>query len=105
MLAEPLKFSLGYLANQACFSPRQFNREFTERMGIGPKLYSRIIRFYKAYQYKEKYPQKDWLFIAIWFNYTDYQHFVKDFQEFAGVTPNLWVNEDNYSPERILKLE
>lgn len=105
MFAEPSKFSLDYYANQACLSPRQFNRKFTERMGIGPKLYSRIIRFYNAYQYKEKYPQTDWLSIALLFDYTDYQHLVKDFREFACVTPNLWINEDNYSPERILSLE
>ncbi len=105
MLAEPSKFSIDYFANQACLSPRQFNRKFTERMGIGPKLYSRIIRFYKAYQYKEKYPQTDWLSIAVLFDYTDYQHLVKDFRQFAGVTPNFWINEDNDSPERILRLE
>jgi AraC-like DNA-binding protein len=58
MLAHPSKFSLDYLANQACLSPRQFNRKFTERIGIGPKLYSRIIRFYRAYKYKEKIHQR-----------------------------------------------
>lgn len=105
MLADPGKFSLDYLASQACLSPRQFNRKFTERMGIGPKLYSRILRFYRAYQYKEKFPNTDWLSVAVLFDYADYQHLVKDFMEFAGVTPSIWVNEDNRSPERILRLE
>jgi AraC-like DNA-binding protein len=105
MYAEPSKISLDYLANQACLSPRQFNRKFTERIGVGPKLYSRIIRFYRAYQYKEMHPGTDWLTIAVLFDYSDYQHLVKDFKEFAGVTPAIWVNEDNQSPERILNLE
>lgn len=105
MYTSPSKFSLDYLANQACLSPRQFNRKFKERIGIGPKLYSRIIRFYMAYQYKEMHPSIDWLTIAILFDYADYQHLVKDFKEFAGVTPTTWVNEDNQSPERILNLE
>ena len=105
MLAHPSKFSLDYLANQACLSPRQFNRKFKERLGVGPKLYSRIIRFYHAYQYKEKYPETDWLSVAMLFDYSDYQHLAKDFKEFAGVTPPFWVYEDNQSPERILKLE
>jgi len=30
---------------------------------------------------------------------------VKDFKEFAHVTPNLWINQDNKSPERVLYLE
>lgn len=105
MYAEPSKFSLDYLANQACLSPRQFNRKFTERIGVGPKLYSRIIRFYRAYQFKEMHPEADWLTIAVLFDYTDYQHLVKDFKEFAGVRPAIWLNEDNQSPERILSLE
>jgi AraC-like DNA-binding protein len=105
MLANPSKFSLDYLACQACLSPRQFNRKFTERIGIGPKLYSRIIRFYRAYKYKERNPSADWLTVAILFDYADYQHLVKDFKEFAGATPAIWAYEDNQSPERILKIE
>lgn len=105
MYAEPAKHSLDYLADQACLSPRQFNRKFTERIGVGPKLYNRIIRFYRAYQYQEKYPASDWLSIAILFGYSDYQHMVKDFKDFAGVKPSHWINEDNASPEKILKLE
>jgi transcriptional regulator GlxA family with amidase domain len=105
MLANPSKFSLDYLAYQACLSPRQFNRKFTERIGIGPKLYSRIIRFYRAYKYKERNPSADWLTVAILFDYADYQHLVKDFKEFAGATPAIWAYEDNQSPERILEIE
>ncbi len=105
MLANPSKFSLDYFAYQACLSPRQFNRKFTERIGIGPKLYSRIIRFYRAYKYKEENPSADWLTVAVQFDYADYQHLVKDFKEFAGATPAIWAYEDNQSPERILKIE
>jgi len=104
MLAQPSKFSLDQLTDQACLSPRQFNRNFKERIGVGPKYYSRIIRFYRAYKYREGHPNLDWLYISILFGYTDYQHLVKDFKEFAGVTPPLWITEDNQSPERILRL-
>jgi len=98
-------YSLDWLAKQSCLCPRQFNRKFIERMGVGPKLYSRVVRFYKAYQYKEINPHDDWLKIALLFGYSDYQHLVKDFKQFAHVTPNLWINQDNQSPERILNLE
>ena len=102
---NPSRFSLDWLAKESCLSPRQFNRKFTERMGVGPKLYSRVVRFYRAYQYKETHPQDDWLTVALLFGYNDYQHMVKDFRQFAQVTPNLWINQDNQSPERILQLE
>jgi AraC-like DNA-binding protein len=105
LFTNPSFFSLDWLAKQSCLCPRQFNRKFTERMGVGPKLYSRIVRFHKAYLYKETHPQDDWLTIALLFGYADYQHMVKDFRQFAQVTPNLWINQDNQSPERILQLE
>lgn len=105
ILADPSRFSLDWLARQSCLCQRQFNRKFIERMGVGPKLYNRVVRFYKAYQYKETHPYDDWLTIALLFGYADYQHMVRDFKEFAHVTPNLWINQDNQSPERILQLE
>jgi AraC-like DNA-binding protein len=105
LFTNPSRFSLDWLAKQSCLCQRQFNRKFTERMGVGPKLYSRVVRFYNAYQYKEMHPNEDWLTIALLFGYADYQHMVKDFKEFANVTPNLWINQDNQSPERVLHLE
>lgn len=105
LFTDPSRFSLDWLAKESYLCPRQFNRKFIERMGVGPKLYSRVVRFYKAYQYKETHPQEDWLKVALLFGYSDYQHMVKDFKEFANVTPNLWINQDNQSPERILYLE
>lgn len=105
LFTDPSRFSLDWLAKESYLCPRQFNRKFIERMGVGPKLYSRVVRFYKAYQYKETHPHEDWLKVALLFGYSDYQHMVKDFKEFANVTPNLWINQDNQSPERILYLE
>ncbi len=105
MLANPRRFSLDELSRQAFLSPRQFNRKFTERMGVGPKTFSRIIRFCEAYQFKEQFPAEDWLSVAVKFGYADYQHLVKDFKQFANVTPVLWIHEDKQSPERLLNLE
>jgi AraC-like DNA-binding protein len=104
LTACPARFSLDWMADQACLSPRQLNRRFTERMGVGPKLYSRLVRFYRAYQYKEANPAVDWLSVAVRFGYTDYQHMAKDFKQFAGATPNAWMHEDGASPERVLNL-
>ena len=104
MTNENMHFSLDWLANQACLSPRQFNRKFTERMGVGPKHFSRLVRFYNAYLYKKTHPGIDWLSVAINFGYADYQHLVKDFKQFADATPNLWIQEEESSPENLLRL-
>ena len=95
---------LDWLANQANLSPRQFERKFNERIGIGPKLYSRISRFYQTFDYKEKHPAIDWLTVAVQFGYTDYSHLAKDFKQFANVTPNIMVKEYAQRPEIIVNL-
>lgn len=101
---HPTPFSLDWLANQANLSPRQFERKFSERMGIGPKLYSRISRFYQTFDYKEKHPQIDWLTVAVRFGYTDYDHLAKDFKQFTNVTPNIILREYAQRPEMIVNL-
>jgi AraC-like DNA-binding protein len=49
---------------------------------------------------KNRYPDKDWLSIAIHCGYYDYQHLVKDYKEFTGYTPPQFFSIDNGSPER-----
>lgn len=104
LLHNPTPFSLDWLANQANLSPRQFERKFSERMGIGPKLYSRISRFYQTFDYKERHPQIDWLTVAVQFGYTDYNHLAKDFKQFTHVTPNLILKEYAQRPDIIVNL-
>lgn len=99
LTADPVHVSLDLLARQACLSPRQLNRKFTERIGVGPKLYSRLVRFHGAYQFKMAHPTIAWSTVAIEFGYTDYQHMVRDFKQFTNATPNVWLQEDRGSPE------
>lgn len=44
----------------------------------------------------------DWLRIALETGYHDYQHLVKDFKQFSGVTPHSLLVAQAQSPERIL---
>lgn len=99
LTANPLHHSLDGLARQACLSRRQLNRTFTERMGAGPKLYQRLVRFHGAHQFKTASPHVAWPIVALKFGYTDYQHMVRDFREFTDATPNRWLQEDRSSPE------
>ncbi|XAZ82002.1 helix-turn-helix domain-containing protein (plasmid) [Fibrella sp. ES10-3-2-2] len=104
LLHHPLPFSLDWLADQANLSPRQFERKFSERIGIGPKLYSRISRFFQTINHKERHPEQDWLTVAVEFGYSDYDHLAKDFKQFAHVTPNLLMREYAQRPEIIVNL-
>jgi AraC-like DNA-binding protein len=92
--------SMDYLANQACLSPRQFHRKFTERMGVNPKIYDRIVRFERAFRMKNAFPDLDWLTIALYTGYYDYQHLVKDYKDFTKLTPAGFYEADTKAPER-----
>ncbi|MFN8345296.1 MAG: helix-turn-helix domain-containing protein [Spirosomataceae bacterium] len=102
LIEHPTRFSLDWLASQACWSPRQLERQFMERMGVSPKFLARISRFDKAFSLKQVNPSLDWLSIALQTGYNDYQHLVKDFKQFAGVTPNVMMEAEKNSPERVL---
>jgi AraC-like DNA-binding protein len=102
LVTDPLHVSLDWLARHACLSPRQFNRIFTERIGVGPKVFSRLLRFHRAYQFKATHPAVAWPRVALDFGYTDYQHMVRDFKQFTNTTPKVWLEEDRGSPENVL---
>ena len=97
---NPQDFKLEKTATQACLSFRQFEKRFAELVGVTPKYFARVCRFYKAYELKELHQNLDWLSVAIRTGYNDYQHLVKDFKEFAGVTPKILIKEGLNNPER-----
>jgi len=94
MLDPARPVSLDYLADQACLSPRQFERKCHERLGFGPKTFCRIVRFSKAFRLKEQRPDMDWLDVALRCGYYDFRHMVRDFSEFAGSTPTRLLAEE-----------
>lgn len=94
MLNPEAYYQLDQLASDACLSIRQFERKFRERVGVSPKLFSRIARFGQAYKLREAAPTRSWLDIAYKCSYYDPNHLVKDFQQFAGATPTqLFADE------------
>jgi AraC-like DNA-binding protein len=101
IIEHPESTSLLQLARESFLCSRQFERKFKERMGISPKLFARIARANKAFRIKYYHPHEDWLRIALACGYHDYQHLVKDFQDFAGLTPAAYLSEDlTNAPER-----
>lgn len=102
ILADPLRFRLDQIASAACLSHRALERKFRQQVGVTPKYFARICRFWQAFKQKESLPELDWLSLAIANGYTDYQHLAKDFRQFAGVTPTLLLQQSARDPEHIL---
>ncbi|MGN6400300.1 MAG: helix-turn-helix domain-containing protein [Flavisolibacter sp.] len=90
--------SIDEMASESCVSLRQFERLFQQRIGVAPKFYARLIRFTKAWVYKEGHPKESWTGIAHQFGYFDQMHLIHDFKEFTGVAPSIIVNELSKTP-------
>jgi len=86
--------SLDYLADQACLSPRQFERKCLERLGLGATTFRRIVRFSRAYRLKEQRTDLSWLDVAFICGYYDIQHMRRDFKDFGASTPSLLLQEE-----------
>jgi AraC-like DNA-binding protein len=74
------------LASNAGIPRRHLERVFLRSVGIGPKLFSRIVRF----QHLLRAPQRDWARMAADSGYFDQAHLIRDFRQFTGQTPMAW---------------
>lgn len=96
--------SVDWLASNAYLSPRQLERKFDERVGVSPKTFLRISRFNQSYWLHMSNPKLNWYQIAMCCGYTDYQHLVKEYQDFAHANPIQLFAEESRAPGRILGL-
>ncbi len=93
MLDPFTKNSLPEWASLACLSLRQFERSFTTRVGISPKMYIRIVRFEQAMKIKKKSPEKSWSDIAFDCEYSDSSHLLREFKQFAEFAPGTLLQK------------
>jgi len=86
-------------AAEAGLSVRQFERQFSEQVGVPPKLYARIVRFNAALEAKMSAPRRLWTDIAHDFGYYDQMHMVRDFEDFTGENPTAFIRRLEAMPE------
>ena len=74
------------LARQLEMSTKQLNRKFEEWIGINPKIFCSIVRFYNAWQ-ELRATDKSLAAIALEAGYHDQAHFLHEFKKFHWLTP------------------
>ncbi len=75
------------LARHTSLGIRQFERRFSEEIGMPPKLFARITRYQTALDAKISSPDRSWLTVAHEFGYHDQMHMIRDFQSLNGSSP------------------
>lgn len=82
------------LAEQAGWSRRHFTKRFNEHYGLTPKTMARVLRFERA-QRMARLPTRPSLgSIAAACGYADQAHMTREWIEFAGSPPTIWLKDE-----------
>ena len=80
------------LARRVDASPKRLIRLFADDTGLTPKRYLRIVRFERVLADVYARPAVDWARVADEHGYVDQSHLIRDFNAFAGMTPERYLS-------------
>jgi AraC-like DNA-binding protein len=89
------------LASRLGVSHKQMIARFDCRVGLTPKVTSRVLRFRKSLAAAHGASEPDWPDLAAGCGYYDQAHFIHEFQEFAGMTPSQYHRNRTIYPHYI----
>lgn len=78
------------LASEACLSRKQFERNFTELIGITPKQFMRVVRFQRALFLQQNNDATTLTQLGFNSGYYDQSHMISEFKMLTGFTPKQY---------------
>lgn len=72
---------------------RQLERLFQQHVGVGPKLFARMVRFRSVLKAIRGGAPPNWADVAADSGYADQAHLIRDFRQFAGCTPRVMLED------------
>lgn len=85
------------LLNELALSERSLERRFRSHIGISPKLFSRICRFQSSLQQLRSRSFDKLSDLAFENGYADQSHFIRNFREFTGISPEEYRRREPLS--------
>ncbi len=82
---------IGEIENRTGYTARYINKVFLEEMGFGPKTFCKIIQFQRALEYLNYGVPANMTDAAVALGYYDQPQFIRDFKEYAGMTPAKYL--------------
>lgn len=94
------------LAHEAGISRQHLTRVFRERIGVTPKLYARLARFQSSLAYASA-GELAGAHAALALGYADQSHWIAEFKEFSGLTPQRFATRRWFHPfvERAVRVQ
>jgi AraC-like DNA-binding protein len=96
--------SIDELVREVGLSGRHLGRQFLNTVGVGPKLLARIFRFQKVFKALQD-QSPSWSSIAYECGYYDQAHLIRDFNEFAGQSPNSYLAQQHDISDCFTKID
>lgn len=90
---------IGDLTRRLGTNSKQLERQFNKEIGLSPKSFSRITRLQSILQNLNKPAVSNWADLSYQFGYFDQAHFIKDFKEFTGNSPNEYMKQQKQLTE------
>ena len=81
------------LLDELCVSRRHLERKFTEKVGLTPKHYSRIVRMSHISNFVAHHEEIDWQDLVYSGGFHDQNHFIKDFKALNTLSPSKYHQE------------
>ena len=90
--ASPIKQKRGLIAvkdlkEELQVSYKSLDRWFLKYIGLTPKRFTQLTRFRNILQELDEQTNPDWMQFVLDYNFFDQAHFIKEFRQFAGVSP------------------
>ncbi len=104
LVHSPSNTSIKLLADQSGYSHKHFISLFKKHAGMSPKEFLKVMRFQRVIREIETYGSIDWTRLALDCGYYDQAHFIKEFKNFSGFSPEQYLSQKgnflNYIPVR-----
>ncbi len=102
MIERPDQTNIATMNAKIGYSQKHFGAMFKKQIGVTPKSFLKIMRFQKAVRTIDAATEIDWTTIAHDCGFYDQAHFINDFKQFSGFTPEQYskihTNYLNYIP-------
>jgi AraC-like DNA-binding protein len=83
---------IGAIATALGWSRKHFAARIEDAVGVGPRCFRRLLRFQRLSQAAAAAEGRpDWAALALDAGYCDQAHMIREFREFAGMTPGAYA--------------
>jgi AraC-like DNA-binding protein len=88
------RITVSEISEHVGWSPRQLERQFSRKIGIGPKGLIRTVRFQTLLQLARSGSPREWVTLALDCGFFDQAHLIREFKRFSGEAPEVFLGQD-----------